>query len=95
LLAAAVGFIFQNRPDPQAKAWLPYLKGALVNCIMPDLDYASPDTEDGFVGAMILRELVNRSLKKQNLFKDMPKFIATVRESFPDWLERRLMRGSA
>ena len=43
VVAATAGFIFQNRRDPQAGAWLPYLDGALVNCLMPDLAYASPD----------------------------------------------------
>jgi hypothetical protein len=92
VLAAASSFIFQNRSDPQAKIWLPHIEDVLVNCILPDLDYANPHTEDGFVGAMILRELVDRSLKKENFFDGMPEFIAAAREMFPEWLARGVNR---
>jgi hypothetical protein len=89
VIAATANYCMQHRTEPHSQRWFGMLKESLSDCsILPDLDYADLQQRDGFVGAMILRELLDRSLRKADLFDGMPEFIACARESFPMWLQR-------
>jgi hypothetical protein len=86
VLAAAAAFCVQQPNHPSSQLWWPLLRQSLSGChIIPNLEYADPETESGFVGACILGELVRRSVQKENLFGGMPEFIAEVHQYFPDW----------
>lgn len=94
VIAATASFVFQNRRDSQACEWFPYIHKSYVNGILPDLDYADPNSEDGFVGAMILYELVGRSLRKESLFAGMPEYILAARRSFPAYARQSMRERS-
>ncbi len=86
VIACAANFIFRNPTDRQAQKWREIMFKSLSNAnIMPDLEYADLNTENGFVGAIILNELVDRSIKAVSLFNGMPELIESARFHYPEW----------
>ena len=54
--------------------------------IWPDLDQMDLRRRSGFVNCAILHELTERCIKKQDLFRGMPEFIAAAHQIFPRYL---------
>jgi hypothetical protein len=60
--------------------------------IWPDLELVDLHKMNGFVNTLVLLELAERSVKKENLFWGMPEFIAVARANFSHY--RKSLGGS-
>jgi hypothetical protein len=90
VIASALASAFQARwrdqSTPELDAWVTTARPSILpDCILPDLRHANPQTQEGFVGAMLLRELVQRSLHQEDLFGGIPEFIEYAVESYPEY----------
>jgi hypothetical protein len=56
------------------------------NAVFPDIEALNLDTPEAFVSRLVLYELVDRTLKKENLFTAMPDFIAVARAKHSEFL---------
>ncbi len=78
---------YWQQADSTEKRWLDItLQCHLEDNVWPDLEKINLKTRSGFVNATILLELAQRSLKKENLFREMPEFIAICNLGFQDFL---------
>jgi hypothetical protein len=85
-LANALQAKFQTQTTPQAQEWIDTARPAiLTDCILPDITQADPRSKGGFLGAIILRELVERSLKKEDLFDGIPELIQQTALDYPKY----------
>jgi len=76
---------------PDEKEWLDItMKCHLGDNIWPDPKAIDLHTRSGFVNAMILHELTDRCVKKENLFRGMPEVIESAHELFPEFLRAQL-----
>lgn len=79
---------FWQQADSTEKRWLEItLPCHLEDNVRPDLDRIDLTTQSGFVNAIILLQLADRSLKKENLFHGMPELIATSQWGFRDYVQ--------
>jgi hypothetical protein len=77
---------FRGKADSSEREWLAITREChLDENIWPDLDLVDLHKRSGFVNTLILLELANRSVKRENLFHGMPEFIATVHANFPEY----------
>ena len=56
------------------------------NNIFPELHYADLSERDAFVNALVLEELVDRTLKGKELFEQIPEFIFLAAKAHQQWL---------
>jgi len=91
-LARAWQDTFRSKADSMEKDWLAITREChLDDCIWPDLDLVDLYKRNGFVNTLVLLELAERSVKKENLFHGMPEFIAAAHANFPGY--RRSLGG--
>lgn len=84
IVAGAAAFSLKNPADDFAVAWLGASAGMMHrNSVLPDLDEIDLTKERAIVNAMVLQELVDRSVRAQSLFNSMPRFIEVAREYAP------------
>lgn len=57
--------------------------------VYPQLEYADLETPQGFINAVILQELVDRSIHGKDLFEGMAEYIQQLFISYPEWQEKR------
>ena len=90
---------FRGEADPTEKEWLATTQAChLDDNVWPDLDLIDLDKRSGFVNVFVLRELADRSVKKEDLFRGMPELIAFANFKFPEYkrsLARTGRRSSA
>lgn len=91
-IARALQQTFRGKAESSEKEWLTITRECqLEDSVWPDLDLIDLDKRNGFVNTLVLLELANRSVKKENLFHGMPEFIATAHANFPGY--RRSLGG--
>jgi hypothetical protein len=80
VLASAVRHALQQRQDKEAQQWLRTLLPSISDqSVWFDPSTLDLDTPEAFANAVVLQILVDRSLRGENLFKDMPEMIARAR----------------
>lgn len=87
VVAAASVHALMNRSEKHSQAWLEALQTGLMP-IFPEPDLIDLRTRSGAVNAVVLTELVSRSLQKRDLFDGMLEFIEAAEESFPSYAAR-------
>jgi uncharacterized protein DUF3800 len=88
VFASALGYALRHRMDRYSTAWLEDLDASVSPfSVFPEAEVVDLREERPFVNRMVLRELVERSLKKQNLFKGMRAFM----QSASDFRRRYLL----
>jgi Protein of unknown function (DUF3800) len=75
--------VFRGRAHSAEREWLDLTREChLEDNIWPDLELIDLRKRNGFVNTLVLLELAQRSVKKENLFRGMPEFIATAHAGF-------------
>jgi hypothetical protein len=83
-LARAMQQRYWGKMEVDEKEWLRLSHGCFLDDnIWPDLDQVDLRRRSGFVNCAILHELTERCIKKQDLFRGMPEFIAAAHRIFP------------
>ena len=83
VFASAAAYVLKKRNDQATPAWVPKLHACLDHsCVVPDVERIDLAQEEPFVNCLILHELVERSVRKEDLFEGMPEFIATSRRTY-------------
>lgn len=75
IVANSAAFILRNPSAPISKNWRPLIGSSIVDIIGPDYSPVDLDQENPLVNAMILRELVERSVKGDDLLDHIVEFI--------------------
>ncbi len=91
IFASAVARAWQQkywaRSDSTEEGWLDAVReSTLDDNVWPDLGYMNLRRRSGFVNSLILHELMDRCLRRENLFDGMPEFIAAANQLFPRYL---------
>jgi hypothetical protein len=77
---------FRASADSIEKDWLAITRGChLDDNIWPDLEAIDLRKRNGFVNVLVLLELAERSVKKENFFRGMPEFIAAAHANFASY----------
>lgn len=79
VFASALSWSLRNPHDDTARSWLRTMQESLNECsIFPDASVVDLSEDKAVVNRLILRELVDRSVRKHDLFDGMPAFIAAA-----------------
>ena len=89
VIASALAKALQNKirteQDKDGQAWLATsLPATLDDCILPDMASADPHEREAFVNSALLMEVVDRSLRKENLFDGIQEFIDGMHRAIPN-----------
>ena len=88
VFASAVAISFQNswrgRVDNNQREWMELAQQSFLDDnIWPDLDNIDLRQKWPFINSMLLLELTERLLRKQDLFRGIPEFIASANRAYP------------
>jgi hypothetical protein len=79
VLASTAAWSLKERESEDARKWLDILaQCGCAGSVVPDTMHVDLTQREPFINALVLQELVNRSLKRENLCRGMPEFIATA-----------------
>jgi hypothetical protein len=93
VLSSALRYALENRQDAEAQGWLDELLPSISDeSVWPDPKALDLKTAEAFTNGVLLHELIDRSLQRQNLFHGIPELIAAARADFPEF-QRRQNRG--
>ena len=86
-IANAVQRRFKGEEDPEG--WLSIMRPAVLDdCILPESQPPRADSlSRGLWASASLTELVQRSVRRENLFEGMPEYIAGLHRGYPRYLE--------
>lgn len=90
IVAGAIAHAVQRRfkGERDREGWLSIARPAVLgDCIVPDSRLPDAESLEGFVGIGLLNELVERSVKKEDLFEGIPEYIAGLRYEYPRYIE--------
>jgi hypothetical protein len=87
VVAAAAVHSFKNMQEGYSREWLRLL-GDGIEAIFPDARLIDLKTPEGAINAIVLKELVDRSVRQVDLFKEMNEFIRAAYSTFPRYLQR-------
>lgn len=85
VVAAAAVHAFRNLEEGYSREWLRLL-GDGTQAIFPDARQIDLRTPEGAINAVVLKELVNRSVRQVDLFDGMGEFIRAAYSEFPRYL---------
>ena len=87
VIASSATYALRNRDDAAAKDWLDFMisQGIIAKAMIPVPELLDLEQKEPFTNAAVLLELVDRSIRGDSLFTDMPEYISTVRWSFLFW----------
>jgi hypothetical protein len=86
VVVAAAVYATRNPDEAYSKKWLEMM-GSGVQRISAEVDHIDLTTPSGAVNAIVLKELVRRSILGQNLFVGIPEVIRTAYLTFPGFLQ--------
>jgi hypothetical protein len=90
VLSSALRHALEHRDDAEAQTWLKDLMPSLSDeSVWPDPKKLDLQTPEAFANGIVLRELIERSLQRENLFDGIPELISTARADFPDFQRRQ------
>lgn len=85
--ASAFQLRYRGKLDRAHDDWVKAALGSMLDDnIWPDLDHMDLRRKSGFVNSLVLHELVERCVKRENFFRGMPEFIATAHRLFARYL---------
>jgi hypothetical protein len=94
VLSSAVRHSLEHREDDEAQAWLKDLMPSLSDeSVWPDPTTLDLDTAEAFANGILLHELIDRSLKREDLFDGISELIAVARADFPEFQRRTGSKG--
>lgn len=77
VLASTLAWSLRERESDDAREWLSIVESCGCDgSVLPDTKHVDLDERGPVINAMVLRELVRRSLVKKDLCRGMPEFIA-------------------
>jgi hypothetical protein len=85
VVAAASVHAFRNLKETHSREWIQLL-GEGLHAIFPDPEAIDLRTRSGAINAVVLKELVARSVRQDDLFSGMGEFIEIAHSSFPGYL---------
>lgn len=86
VMASSLLYALKNPEKEFCQDWLRFLEPSPINEVIPDATLADISNEGGFVNTLILRELVDRSVRKANLSENMADFILNSRALYPQYV---------
>lgn len=90
ILASSIAYGFKNPNDSLSKEWLSLADSMFSStCILPDLKALDLHEREPFINALVLQELVDRTLKGRSLLVDWDKFLLTAERIY----EYSLLKG--
>ncbi len=81
VVSSSLAYALKNPNKDIAKEWLQLTEGMTITPLEPDLN----NQERNFVNAMVLRELVNQSVRGEDLFKNMNELITRAKSLSPEY----------
>lgn len=80
VLASSTAHALKNPGLEESQEWLSIM-GDEVVCLPlePEVSYIDPDRVDTAVNSLVLKELVDRSIKGESLFIDMAEFVVSAK----------------
>lgn len=92
VLAATLAWSLRNAKSRQAKQWWKALKPCICeDCILPDEVHLDLSQREPFVNTLILHELVDRSLKREDLCRGMAEFIQAAYHAYEGYRREKLI----
>ena len=85
VLSSSLAYAMKNPDEEISNEWLSLLEDVPTNKIIPDVRQIDLTQERAFVNALVLRELLNRSIKGQSLSDNMQEFIFNARVLYPQY----------
>jgi hypothetical protein len=83
---------YRGKSDSTEEGWLDAAReSTLDDNIWPDLEQIDLRGRAGFVNSLILHELTDRCLRRENLFDGMPEVIAAANQLFPRYLRENTL----
>lgn len=83
VLSSSIAFALKNPDNELSKKWLELAESMFSPfCILPDIKAVNLRERDPYINALILHELVDRTLKGRSLFVEMAEFIGTARRLY-------------
>ena len=86
VMSSSLLYALKNPDKDFCQEWLHLLEPAPINEITPDPSYVDMANEEGFVNTIILRELVERSVKGLKLSDNMLDVILNSKKLYPQYL---------
>ena len=86
VMSSSLLYALKNPDKEFCQEWLHLLEPAPINEIIPDASHADLAKEGAFVNTIILRELVDRSVKGLNLSENMLDIILSSRALYPQYV---------
>ena len=89
--ASSLRHALENPDSAESKGWMELLTPRISDeSVWYDFDNIDLNTSEAFINGMLLHELVDRSLRKENLFDNIPEFIEAVKASYPEFRRRHI-----
>ena len=82
VLASSMAYALRKPDEDHSKEWLDITREAIGYTISPSTGLLDLSTRDAYVNALVLTELVERSVRGQDLFEGMQNFIMSAKETF-------------
>ena len=89
-LPSSLAYAKRNPDEEISKEWIDILKDVPANQMIPDMDDVDLTKEHAYVNSLVLRELVDRSVRGQSLFEGMDDFVLSVQALFPIYVDEVL-----
>ena len=81
VVSSALAYCLQHPGEKVSRSWMQRMTPQISEfSVFPDVEMMDLTDEKPFVNALLLRELVDRSAKGQDLFEGIPEFIRAARE---------------
>ena len=87
ILSSSLAYALENPDEEIAKEWLSITKDVYANQIIPDSSYVDLMEKGTYVNTWVLNELVDRSVKGQDLFENMADIIAELVARYPQYIQ--------
>ena len=85
VVARSVADAFMNPEDVLSQEWICLTEGAITNPMVPEPSLIDLTQEECFVNTTVLRELVDRSIRGQDLFEDMASIVLGAKAVYPQY----------
>ena len=82
VLASSLAYASRNPDEKIVEEWLGLLEDLTVNQIAPNFDDVDIWKQQTYVNSLVLRELVDRSVKGLSLFVGMDEFILSAKSTY-------------
>ena len=85
VVSSSLAYAYKNPNEDASKEWMNLMREVPANQIIPESIHIDLTQEGAFVNAMVLRELVDRSIEGQNLFENMNDLIMMAISVYPEY----------